>query len=99
MRIRIDNTAIFEIREVYVTPGGMSNEDNPNKYHDMICTIDMRYGDGEWDCISGEFDCTGATTFEEAESVAMPFMNELFEKGYIDISTDEKCEKYGITIW
>lgn len=99
MRIRISRTDIYEVNEVIVTPGGMKDENNPGKYKDMMCAIDMIYGDDEYARISGEFKCENVTTFEECRSASYKFIDELWEKGYIDISTDEKCEEYGLIIW
>ena len=99
MRIRFGITDIKEVREVYIIPGGFPDGDEKNKYKDMTCGVwfvindDEEYGD-----MYGEFDCKGATTMEECESVAIPFMDELYENGCIDISTEEKCKKYGLSI-
>ena len=99
MRIRLTEYDIYEVYQVFVTPGGMPDEENPGKYKDMICNITMIFGEGEYDRIEGEFDTINASTFEECEGVAKKFMDELWENGCIDISTDEKCEQYGLTIW
>lgn len=96
MRIRFHSTDIKEVREVIVTPGGMPDGD---KYVDMICGVEFVIRDGECDRLYGEFDCKGATTMEECESVAIPFMDDLYENGCIDISTEEKCKKYGLLIY
>lgn len=99
MRIRVNRTDIFEISEVIITPGGFPDPDNPRKYTNMSCSMELRYAEGEYGAFYGEFNCEGATTMEECESAALPFVDELFEKGYIDISTDEKCEKYKLILW
>lgn len=99
MRIRINETDIYEVYEVSVTPGGFPDPYNPEKYKDMTCGIEMRYEDGEYGVIFGEFNCDGATSFKECAKAATKFMNELFEKGYIDIATEELCDKYGLTLW
>ena len=90
MRIRINKTDIIEAKSVFVESGGRPNE--------MKCWIYMIYGDGEYESVEGEFDCSGVTTFEECEAKAIPFIDELYEKGYIDISSEKKCKKYGLTI-
>lgn len=100
MRIRINNMDIIEAFNVFTTPGGREDKDNPGKYKDMICGFTILYGDGsEYSRFDGEFKCDGATTFEECEAAAQKFMDELFQNGYIDISTDEKCKEYGMIFY
>lgn len=100
MRIRIDRTLIIEAYYVDISPGGKADENNPGKYKEMICAFTIVYGDGsEYSRFEGEFKCDGATTFEECESASYKFMDELYENGYIDISTEEKCEEYGMIFW
>lgn len=99
MRIRLTENDIYEVYQVFVTPAGREDEKRPGKYKEMICTISMIYGEGEYARIDGEFDVGNASTFEECENAAKKFMDELWENGCIDISTDKKCAKYGLTIW
>jgi len=88
--------AMYEIKQVIVTPCG--RQLNKDLYTDMHCFITMRYGDGEYEVIEGEFDCSGAMTFEECEESAQEFLDDLYHYRKIDISTDEKCAKYGLTL-
>lgn len=100
MRIRINEWTIIDAYEVNISPCGISDRKHPGKYKDMMCSFMIFYGDGgEYNRFEGEFKCDGATTFEECGSAANKFMDELYEKGYIDISTDEKCEEYGMIFW
>ena len=92
MRVKINTTDIVEVTTVFVTPG-KTNEGT------MFCYIELTYGDSEYEKITGEFKCYDATTIDECEAKAMPFINELYEKGYIDIGSSEKRKKYGITIY
>ena len=99
MRIKISNTVIIDANEVCITPSGWEDENDDSRYRDMSCELTIRYGDIGIDEYSGEFNCSNATTFKECEEIAQPFLDELFKKGYIDISTEEKREKYGLTIY
>lgn len=100
MRIKINELTIIEAYEVFITPGGREDEKNPGKYKDMMCKFTILYGDGgEYSRFDGEFKCDEATTFEECKASARKFMDDLYKNGYIDISTDEKCEKYGMIFW
>lgn len=96
MRIRTDYYDIYEVKEVVIIPMGIPCKDNPNKYCDMRCEIKMRYGNSKNDVILGAFDCSNATSFEECEEIVSKFINELYENGKIDISTEEKCKEYGL---
>ena len=97
MRIRLYRSDIIEAHNVYITPGGHPDENNPGKYKDMFCAITIEYGNDRE--LEGEFKCDGATTFEECSRASYKFMDELYEKGYIDISTDEKREEYRIVLY
>jgi hypothetical protein len=97
MRVRTDIDEIYEVYEVRINPCGKQSPDDPDKYYDMRCFLYMRYGNDSQDVIEGVFDCSDATTFEECRSKASKLLDELYKKGCIDISTEEKCEKYGFT--
>ena len=99
MRIKINNTVIIEANEICITPAGWEDENDNSRYRDMTCELTIRYGDIGSDEYFGSFDCSNATTFKECEKIAQPFFDELFKKGYIDISTEEKCKKYGLTMY
>lgn len=99
MRVRLSRYDIYEVYDVFISPCGREDEKRPGKYKEMMCTITMVYGEGEHMQINGEFDVGNASTFEECYKASEKFMDELWENGCIDISTDEKCAKYGLTIW
>ena len=99
MRVRLTEYNIFEVHDVFATPAGKEDKRRPGKYKDMMCKLTMIYGEGEYMLIEGEFDVGNASTFEECRKAAKKFMDELWETGRIDISTDEKCAEYGLTIW
>ena len=98
MRVLINDTDIYEIKIVTIDVGGKENEDKPGTYHDIICRVNLIYGDNESEYIVGEFNCSETTTFKEAKLVAKPFIDELYKYGCIDISTDNKCKKYNMKI-
>ena len=97
MRVRLTKTDIIEVTNVFVTPAGKEDKNNPGKYKEMMCKITLK-NDYGYD-LMGEFNCDGATTFKECEEKAYKFIDELYQNGCIDISTEEKCKEYGITIW
>lgn len=99
MRVRITETDIFEVNNICVSPCGKPTAENSEIHTDMMCYIEMRYGNGEYEYINGEFKCPKTGTFEECRLAAKKFVDELYENGCVDISTDELCEKYGISIW
>ena len=100
MRIKINETDIIEAYLVIIIPGGWEDEDNKGKYTNMICSFTILYGDGgEYSRFEGRFDCKGATTFEECKAASYKFIDELYKNGCIDISTDEKCEEYGMIFY
>ena len=93
MRIRMNDTWIIEVTEVVVTPAGAKVDD---KYEDMHCFVEFRRELNETYPITGEFECKDASTMEECSQASKKFMDELFSKGYIDISTPELLEKYNL---
>ena len=97
MRIKLNDLTIIEAQKVYITPGGQKDENNPDKYKDMICAFTIVYGNDRE--LEGRFKCDGATTFEECRKASYKFMDELYKNGYIDVSTDEKCEEYGMIFY
>ena len=99
MRIRTDKSTIIDAYEVCITPAGKKDKKHPGKYKDMMCKFTILYGGTDYSFIEGEFKCDGVTTFEECKATADKFMDELYQNGYIDVSTDEKCEKYGMIFW
>lgn len=96
MRVRLSVGSIYEVYDVCVMPGGLTNDSG--KFYDMSCILSMRYEDTEYGEITGEFDVSNCTTIEECEEIVKPFFDELFKNGFIDLSTDEKLKKYKLSI-
>lgn len=99
MRIKITRTDIVEVTKVIVTPSGIPDKNSFGKYKDIRCYLEMIWGDKKYERIHGEFDCKGVDNLEDCEKVSYKFVDELYKDGCIDISTDEKCAEYGLTIY
>lgn len=100
MRVKVDPWNIYDVFYVYLTPGGFVGEDDPEgTFHDMTCDIEMRFDDGDYGVIKGEFDCYNATTYEECEAIAQKFMDDLLKNGYVDLSTKEKRKAYNLELY
>ena len=97
MRIKLNDLTIIEAQKVYITPGGQRDKNNPGKYKDMICAFTIVYGNDRE--LEGRFKCDGAATFEECSKASYKLMDELYKNGCIDVSTDEKCEEYGMIFY
>lgn len=108
MRIRFNEINIIEAYNVEVIIGGTPTDNN--KYTEMTAHLfinsqawpserDLDY-DKQFNFNDfGEFDVSDCHTFEEVEAITNRFFDDLLVNGYIDISTDEKCEKYRLVIY
>ena len=91
MRIKFNNTWVQEVNHLSIVIGI-----NPNGVVSATLSTDMY--DNEYDYF-GELDVSDCASTSEAEEKAAAIIDEVFTTGVWDISTEEKRNKYGVTIW
>jgi len=91
MRIRFNPTSVVEIFDLDFVVG--SSNGIPS-----VTLGYTRYLFDEFDYF-GKLDVSDCKTIDEAEAKAAAIVDEIFQTGIWDISTDEKRNKYGVTIW
>ena len=110
MRIRFNTTNIIEAYDVDATIGGFPDETKENEYKEIHAYLDVYTRawpnhrdsdyDEEWDMTQvGEFDVSDCHTFEDAKKKIEKFFDDLLVNGYVDISTEEKCEEYHLIVY
>lgn len=91
MRIKFNNTWVQEVNHLSIVIGISANGV-------ISATLSTDMYDNEYDYF-GELDVSDCASTSEAEEKAAAIIDEVFTTGVWDISTEEKCNKYGVTIW
>lgn len=101
MRIKINMFNIIEAYDVDVTIGGSTDETKKHEFKEMSAFLTVRshtWPDEEWEAF-GEFDVSDCFTEKDAEKKIQKFLDDLLVNGYVDISTDKKCEEYHLIVY
>lgn len=91
MRIKFNNTWVQEVHHLSIVIGIDVNGVVSATLSSDICGDEYDY--------FGELDVSDCASTSRAEEKAAAIIDEVFKTGVLDISTEEKCKKYGVTIW